>query len=106
MGLMSKVKADLKNVDNRLGQSVDSAKYDSKISDQKNQKKKYISESGDLMFAAYLEGKTEITDEIKALFDKAKECDAEISRLEAEKTEMIEKAKAERESNKDSARFS
>lgn len=103
MGLMDKIKTDIKNVDNRLGQSVDSAKFDSKISDQKNDKKKAIQEAGEKMYAAYLEGKTEICDEAKALFDKAKACDDEIAKLEAEKAEMIEKAKAERENNKNSA---
>ena len=103
MGFMDKVSAGVKNVDNRLGQSVDSAKYDSKISDQKNIKRKAIEEAGQKMFEAYLAGNCAVTDEIKELFEKAKACDAEIEKLEKEKAEMIEANKAERQANRDAA---
>ena len=102
MGLMDKMKTGAKNFDNRLGQSVDSAKYDSKISDQKNIKRKAIEEAGQKMFDAYVEsGATSITDEIKELYEKAKACDVEIEKLEKEKAEMIEANKAERQANRD-----
>lgn len=103
MGLTDKLKAGVKNVDNRLGQSVDSAKYDSKISDQRGSRRKYLDEASDKMYKAYLEGKTELTDEVKDLFDKAKECDAEIEKLEKEKEEMKAKAHDEREANRKAA---
>lgn len=102
MGLMDKMKTGAKNLDNRMGQSVDSAKYDSKIADQKNIKKKAIEEAGQKMFEAYVaNGSTAITDEVKELYEKAKACDAEIEKLEKEKADMIEANKAERQSNRD-----
>ena len=103
MGFMDKMKAGAKNLDNRLGQSVDSASYDSKIYDQKSAKEKAIKDAGEKMFAAYCEGKTEITSEIKDLYEKAKACDVEIEKLEKEKAEMIAKAEAERQANRDAA---
>ncbi len=102
MGFMDKLSTGVKNVDNRLGQSVDSAKYDSKISDQKNIKRKAIEEAGQKMFEAYLaNGAASITDEVKELYEKAKACDVEIEKLEKEKAEMIEANKAERQANRD-----
>ena len=103
MGLSDKLKAGVKNVDSRLGQSVDSAKYDSKISEQRGSRRKYLDEASDKMYACYLEGKTELSDEVKSLFDKAKECDAEIEKLEKEKEEMKSKAHEEREANRKAA---
>lgn len=103
MGLADKLKAGVKNVDNRLGQSVDSVKYDSKISDQKATKRKALDEAADIMFAAYLEGKAEVTDAVKALFETAKKCDAEIEKLQKEKEDMIAEASAEREANRKAA---
>ena len=41
MGLWDKTKTAVKNVDNRMGQSVDSAKYDSKISELEEKANKY-----------------------------------------------------------------
>ena len=102
MGLMDKMKTGAKNLDNRMGQSVDSAKYDSKIADQKNIKRKAIEEAGQKMFEAYIaSGAASITDEVKELYEKAKACDAEIEKLEKEKADMIEANKAERQSNRD-----
>lgn len=103
MGLADKLKAGVKNVDNRLGQSVDSVKFDSKISDEKSKKNKAIDEAGEKMFAAYLEGKTELTQEIIDLFETAKKCDEEIERLQKEKEQMKADAAAEREANRKAA---
>ena len=103
MGFMDKMKAGAKNLDNRLGQSVDSASYDSKIYDQKSAKEKAIKDAGEKMFAAYCEGKTEITDEVKELYEKAKACDVEVEKLRKEKADMISKAEAERQANRDAA---
>ena len=103
MGFMDKVKAGAKNLDNRLGQSADSLSYDSKISDQKDIKRKAIQEAGEKMFAAYCEGKVEVTDEIKALYETAKACDVTIAQLEKDKADMIAKAEAERQANRDAA---
>jgi len=101
MGLWDKTKTAVKNADNRMGQSVDSAKYDSKISDQKNAKKKAIEEAGQKMFEAYCEGKCELTAEVKELYDKAKACDEEIAKLEKEKADMISGNEAARQANRD-----
>ncbi len=102
MGFMDKMKTGAKNLDNRMGQSVDSAKYDSKIADQKNVKKKAIEDAGQKMFEAYVAtGSATITDEVKELYEVAKACDVEIAKLEKEKAEMIEANKAERQSNRD-----
>ena len=103
MGLTDKLKAGVKNVDSRLGQSVDSVKYDSKISDQKSIKRKALDEAADIMFAAYLEGKAEISDAVKDLFETAKKCDAEIEKLQKEKEDMKAEAAAEREANRKAA---
>ena len=101
MGLMDKMKTGAKNFDNRLGQSVDSAKYDSKISDQKNIKNKSLKEAGEKLFEGFMAGNAAVTDEIKALLEKAKACDEEIAKLEKEKEEMIAANKAERQANRD-----
>ena len=103
MGFMDKVSAGVKNVDNRIGQGVDSAKYDSKISDQKNIKNKSLKEAGEKLFEGFLAGNAAVTDEIKALLEKAKACDEEIAKLEKEKEEMIAANKAERQANRDAA---
>lgn len=103
MGLFDKAMAGISNAGNRINQEADEANYNSKIYDQKKAKEKAISEAGEKMFAAYTEGKTEITDEIKELFEKAKTCDENIAKLEKEKQEMIDKAKAERQEKWDSA---
>jgi uncharacterized protein YbcC (UPF0753/DUF2309 family) len=97
MGFGDKLKAGMSNVNSRLNQSVDSAEYDSKISSQKRDKEKAIAEAGQKMFEAYIAGTTELTAEVKELFDKAKACDAEIEKLEKEKQEMKDAAHQERE---------
>jgi len=98
------MKAGASNVGNRLEQSVDTVSYDSKISDQKSAKRKAIEEAGNKMFAAYdADGTTQITDEIKELFEKAKACDVEIAHLEKENEDNIAAKKAERKANRDAA---
>jgi ppGpp synthetase/RelA/SpoT-type nucleotidyltranferase len=52
------------------------------------------------MFDAYAEGKTELTAEVKELYEKAKACDEEIKKLEAEKEELKQKAHEEREARR------
>ncbi|MBO4502618.1 MAG: hypothetical protein J5707_03045 [Candidatus Methanomethylophilus sp.] len=104
MGLLDKMKAGVANTGNYTSQKADEASINSKISDQKNTKKKLISESGEKMFAMYLEGKTELTDEIKEMFAKCVECDKEVERLEAEKAEMIAKYEGERQARRDAVK--
>jgi predicted RNase H-like nuclease (RuvC/YqgF family) len=95
-----KLKTGLKNTDSLTGQKIDEAKYDNKISEQKSQKRKAIEEAGEKMFDAYAEGKTELTAEVKELYEKAKACDEEIKKLEAEKEELKQKAHEEREARR------
>ena len=104
MGLLDKMKAGVANTGNYTSQKADEASINSKISDQKNTKKKLISESGEKMFAMYLEGKTELTDEIKEMFAKCVECDKEVEKLEAEKAEMIAKYEGERQARRDAVK--
>ena len=97
MGFLDKVNAGISNAGSRLSQEADEASYNSKIHDQQRDKSKALEQAGQIMFDAYKEGKTEITSEVKDLFEKAKACDVEIEKLEKEKAEMIEKAHQERE---------
>lgn len=94
MGFGDKLKASLNNANSRISQSADSASYDSKINDQKRDKEKALQEAGEKMYDVYKSGKKTITDEVVALFDKAKACDAEIEKLQKE--DMISKAEKER----------
>ncbi len=104
MGLLNKMKAGVANAGNYTRQKADEASYNSKISDQKNTKKKLLSEVGEKMFALYLEEKYEITDEIKEMFAKCVECDKKVEELEAEKAEMIAKAEGERQARNDAVK--
>ena len=104
MGLLNKMKAGVANAGNYTSQKADEASYNSKISDQKNTKKKILSEVGEKMFALYLEEKYEITDEIKEMFAKCVECDKKVEDLEAEKAEMIAKAEGERQARNDAVK--
>ncbi len=104
MGLLNKMKAGVANTGNYTSQKADEASFNSKINDQKNTKKKLIAEAGDKMFAAYTEGKYELTDEIKDMFARCVECDKEVERLEQEKADMIAKAEAERQERKDAVK--
>ena len=97
MGFLDKVNAGISNAGSRLSQEADEASYNSKIHDQQRDKSKALEQAGQIMFDAYKDGKTEITSEVKDLFEKAKACDTEIEKLEKEKAEMIEKAHQERE---------
>ncbi|AGI48010.1 hypothetical protein TALC_01018 [Thermoplasmatales archaeon BRNA1] len=101
MGFGDKLKAGISNAGNYTEQKADEARYNSKISDKKNEKAKAIKEAGEKMFALYLDGKSEINDEIKALYEKAIECDKEIEKLEKEKAEMVDAAKKERQDRRD-----
>ena len=98
------MKAGVANTGNYTSQKADEASINSKISDQKNTKKKLISESGEKMFALYIEGKTELSDEIKEMFAKCVECDKEVEKLEAEKAEMIAKYEGERQARRDAVK--
>ena len=98
MSFTDKIKTGLKNTDSLAGQKVDEAKYETKIAEQKSQKRKFLSDANDRMFEAYCKGFA-VPDEVRDLYEKAKTCDVEVDRLEAEKKDIIAKAKAERESN-------
>ena len=104
MGLLDKMKAGAANAGNYTSQKADEATINSKISDQRNTKKKLIAESGEKMFALYLEGKTELSDEIKDMYAKCVECDKEIEKLETEKAEMIAKYEGERQARRDAVK--
>lgn len=95
-----KLKAGIKNTDSLAGQKIDEARINSAIGDQRVAKSKLMSEAAEKMFCAYIDGATELTAEVKALFDKAKACDAEITKLEQEKKDLIDKAHSERESRR------
>lgn len=100
MGFLDKAKAGLSNAGNYTEQKAEEARFDGKIYDQKRDKEKAVREAGEKMYAAYLDGKTEITDDVKALFEKAKACEEEIKKLEEEKQNMIDKAHNEREARR------
>lgn len=104
MGLLDKMKAGVANSGNYTSQKADEASYNSKISDQRNAKKKLIAEAGEKMFALYTEGKFEMSDEVKDMYAKCVECDKEIEKLEQEKADMIAKAEAERQERRDAVK--
>lgn len=101
MGLMDKMKAGVANAGTYTSQKADESSYNLKISDQRNKKKKLLEEAGDKMFALYQDGKKEISDEIKDMFEQCIACDKEIEKLEAEKAEMIAEKEKERQDRRD-----
>lgn len=54
MAFFNKTKATGSNIANRIGQSIDSAGFDSKISTQKGLKNKYLSETGQIAYDLFL----------------------------------------------------
>lgn len=96
-----KLKTTIKNTDSLAGQKLDEAKYAGKISDQKSKKNKFLNEAGEKIFEIYLTGVTEIDASVTEILDKAKACDEEIARLEAEKQDTVNKEREERESRKE-----
>lgn len=100
MGLMDKVSAGIKNVDNMIGTGIDESKYNSKIRELQKEIDEMKSKLGDKIYQAFLGGET---------FDGKKCCEKiktkyeEIDSTEKEKQEMVEAAKAERENNRKGA---
>lgn len=97
MAFTDKLKSTIKATDSLAGQKIEEAKIEAKIADQKSQRRRHIDEAGDKMFQEYLKG-APVPDDVRELFEKAKACNAEVERLEAEKKDIIEKGKAERDS--------
>lgn len=104
MGFMDKLKTGASNTNNALEQSSKESEFNSKINDQKKQKAKLIADAGEKVFAAYLEGKTELSDEVKDMYEKCKACDAEVEKLEKEKADMIADYEAQREAKREELR--
>ncbi|MDN5357020.1 MAG: hypothetical protein PWR17_189 [Candidatus Methanomethylophilaceae archaeon] len=100
MGLMDKVSAGIKNVDNKIGADIDESKYNSKIRELQKEIEEMKSKLGDRVYRAFLKGETfdgkKCCEDIKAKY-------AETDKTEKEKQEMIATTKTERENNRKEA---
>lgn len=100
MGIMDKVSAGIKNVDNKIGADIDESKYNSKIRELQKEIEEMKSKLGDRIYQAFLKGETF---DVKKCCGNIKAKYAEIDKTEKEKQEMVAGAKAEREKNRKEA---
>ena len=105
MGFSDRFNAVLKNADSKIIQASDESKYNSKIDTQKAIITKAFTEAGELMYKLLATGKTEIDDEVRAVFKKVDDANVEIERLIAEKEKMIADRQAERDARNEAIRM-
>ena len=91
MGFMDKVKEGMKNVDEKVGNAIDSEKIDSKIREQEREIEKITAEIGKAVVADLKEGKEIVRTAIDELYAKITEAEKKIEDLKAEKEALKEK---------------
>lgn len=91
MGFMDKVKESVKNVDEKVGNAIDSEKIDSKIREQEREIEKITAEIGKAVVADLKEGKEIVRTAIDELYAKITEAEKKIEDLKAEKEALKEK---------------
>ena len=91
MGFMNKVKESVKNVDEKVGNAIDSEKIDSKIREQEREIEKITAEIGKAVVADLKEGKEIVRTAIDELYAKITEAEKKIEDLKAEKEALKEK---------------
>ena len=91
MGFMDKVKESMKNVDEKVGNAIDSEKIDSKIREQEREIEKITAEIGKAVVANLKEGKEIVRTAIDELYAKITEAEKKIEDLKAEKEALKEK---------------
>lgn len=91
MGFMDKVKESVKNVDEKVGNVIDSEKIDSKIREQEREIEKITAEIGKAVVADLKEGKEIVKTAIDELYAKITEAEKKIEDLKAEKEALKEK---------------
>ena len=91
MGFMNKVKESVKNVDEKVGNAIDSEKIDSKIREQEREIEKITAEIGKAVVANLKEGKEIVRTAIDELYAKITEAEKKIEDLKAEKEALKEK---------------
>ena len=91
MGFMDKVKESMKNVDEKVGNAIDSEKIDSKIREQEREIEKITAEIGKAVVADLKEGKEIVMTAIDELYAKITEAEKKIEELKAEKEALKEK---------------
>lgn len=91
MGFMDKVKESMKNVDEKVGNAIDSEKIDSKIREQEREIEKITAEIGKAVVADLKEGKEIVMTAIDELYAKITEAEKKIEDLKAEKEALKEK---------------
>ena len=91
MGFMDKVKESVKNVDEKVGNAIDSEKIDSKIREQEREIEKITAEIGKAVVADLKEGKEVVRTAIDELYAKITEAEKKIEDLKAEKEALKEK---------------
>lgn len=85
MGFMDKVKDSVKDVDNKIGISIDKGKLDSQIRDEERKIEDLTEEIGKAVVETLKSGKTMAEVDIGDRFDKIKECEKNIEDLKAKK---------------------
>ena len=91
MGFMDKVKESVKNVDEKVGNVIDSEKIDSKIREQEREIEKITAEIGKAVVTDLKEGKEIVRTAIDELYAKITEAEKKIEDLKAEKEALKEK---------------
>ena len=91
MGFMDKVKESMQNVDEKVGNAIDSEKIDSKIREQEREIEKITAEIGKAVVADLKEGKEIVRTAIDELYAKITEAEKKIEDLKAEKEALKEK---------------
>lgn len=91
MGFMDKVKTAAKNADEKLGNAIDCEKIDSKIRDEEKKIKDTTVEMGEKVLANLRAGEEIDKAALDALYDKVKECEANIEKFKAEKESIKNK---------------
>ncbi|MDO5861629.1 MAG: hypothetical protein Q4Q58_02360 [Thermoplasmata archaeon] len=91
MGLMDKVKDKAKEVDTKLGNSIDKSKLDSQIRDEERAIEKAMAEIGQKVVDAIEAGKTAAEADVQALYDKIKAAKDKIEELKKLKEEIDSK---------------
>lgn len=95
---MDKVSAGIRNVDSKIGSTIDEEKYNSKIRDLERDIEKLKCKLGEKVYEAAIKGGTFDSKECVKMIKSKYE---EIKNTEKEKEEILAKAKAEREKNRE-----
>lgn len=95
MGLMDKMKDKAKEVDTKLGNSIDKSKLDSQIRDEERAIEKAVSEIGQKIVDALKAGKTAAEADVQELYEKIKAAEAKIEELKKQKEEIDASEKKE-----------